>query len=84
MKLNLKYNATKVDEIEQTKKLSIEKKLNCDGISLLQNNGIVQEIKHYHLHLKPYYNNRKSIEMIKHNKYINTDIEEVYNKIKEN
>ncbi len=73
-----------VNKVAKKLKKLLEKKLNCDGISLLQNNGIVQEIKHYHLHLKPYYNNRKSIEMIKHNKYINTDIEEVYNKIKEN
>ena len=29
----------------------LEKKLNCTGLSLLQNNGNVQEVKHYHLHL---------------------------------
>ncbi len=73
-----------VNKVAKRLKKLLEEKLNCDGISLLQNNGIVQEIKHYHLHLKPYYNNRKSIEMIKHNEYINPNIEEVYNKIKEN
>lgn len=73
-----------VNKVAKRLKKLLEEKLNCDGMSLLQNNGIVQEIKHYHLHLKPYYNNRKSIEMIKHNEYINPNIEEVYNKIKEN
>lgn len=37
-------------------KLRIEKKLNPDGLTLIQNNGCVQEVKHFHLHLKPYYN----------------------------
>lgn len=35
MKLNLKYNATKVDEIEQTKKLSIENCINDTSIGSL-------------------------------------------------
>lgn len=33
----------------------LEEKLNIDGLTLIQNNGEVQEVKHYHLHLKPYY-----------------------------
>ena len=37
-------------------KLRIEEKLNPDGLTLIQNNGCVQEVKHFHLHLKPYYN----------------------------
>lgn len=36
-------------------KKRLEEKLNIDGITLVQNNGNIQEIKHYHLHLKPYY-----------------------------
>lgn len=31
--------------------------LKSDGITLVQNNGDIQEVKHFHLHLKPYYNN---------------------------
>lgn len=31
-------------------------KLNCDGFTLLQNNGDIQEVKHFHLHIKPHYN----------------------------
>lgn len=34
----------------------IIKNLNCDGFTLVQNNGDVQEVKHFHLHIKPYYN----------------------------
>lgn len=36
------------------KALLIEK-MHCDGVTLIQNNGAVQEVKHFHLHLKPYY-----------------------------
>lgn len=49
----------------------VEEKLNCDGVRLLQNNGSVQEIKHFHLHVIPYYNDK-----------INLSVEEVYEKIK--
>ena len=30
-------------------------KLNCDGVTLIQNNKYKQEVKHYHLHLIPKY-----------------------------
>ena len=59
----------------------LEEKLNCDGISLLQNNGIVQEVKHFHLHLKPQYKNKNSIELIKHNEFIK-DVKDIYEIIK--
>lgn len=38
-------------------KKRLEEKLNPDGLTLVQNNGAIQEIKHFHLHLKPYYRN---------------------------
>jgi len=66
---------------KKVKKL-LEERLNCDGISLLQNNGAVQEIKHYHLHLKPYYSGKKSIELVKHSEYIK-DPKDVYEILKE-
>lgn len=47
-------------------------KLGPDGIRIVQNNGICQEIKHYHVHLIPVYNGM-----------LDMDIEEVYNKIKD-
>ena len=61
----------------------LEKTLNCDGMTLLQNNGNVQEVKHFHLHLKPQYKNKNSIELIKHNELIN-DVKEIYELIKRN
>lgn len=60
----------------------LEEKLGCDGFSLLQNNGSIQEVKHYHLHIKPYYKDKKSIELIKHKELIK-DPKEVYEIIKE-
>lgn len=36
-------------------KLRIEERLNPDGIRLLQNNGELQEVKHFHLHIIPSY-----------------------------
>ncbi len=62
-----------------TKKIMkiLEKKLNCNGFSLLQNNGSIQEVKHFHLHIKPYYDNKKTIEMIKNKDLIN-DPKEIY------
>ncbi len=49
----------------------LKEKLKYVGLQLVQNNGICQEIKHFHLHLIPIYNNDK--------KY---PVEEIYNTIK--
>lgn len=51
----------------------LKEKLHIDGLTLVQNNGIVQEVKHYHLHLKPVYNNNGSI----------LKVEDIYKKLKE-
>ncbi len=72
---------SKINEASKKIKKLLEEKLNCDGISLLQNNGEVQEVKHYHMHIKPYYSNKKSIELIKNEKYI-SNVKEIYDKIK--
>ena len=45
-------------------------KLNADGFTLVQNNGIAQEVKHFHLHVIP-----------KYNKKVTLNIEDVYKKI---
>ncbi|MEG2322580.1 MAG: HIT domain-containing protein [Bacilli bacterium] len=52
-------------------KKKLEDKLQCDGLTLIQNNGYVQEIKHFHLHLKPFYLNKKD-----------KTVEEVFNILK--
>ena len=51
----------------------IMKGLNPDGIRLVQNNGIIQDVLHYHLHLVPVYKSdrenkddfEKVLEMLK-------------------
>lgn len=45
-------------------------KLGADGFTLVQNNGIAQEVKHFHLHVIPKYNSKIEIK-----------IEDVYEKI---
>ena len=40
-------------------KVRIDNKLNTNGLTLVQNNGDIQEVKHFHLHLKPYYKKSK-------------------------
>lgn len=44
----------------------LKEKLNCDGLTLSQNNGLGQDVKHYHLHLIPKYNEeeKKTVEEI--------------------
>ena len=62
-------------------KKMLEEKLGCTGISLLQNNGSCQEVKHYHLHLKPFYEGIKTIEMKKYPENIK-DPKEIYDILK--
>lgn len=50
--------------------LLLTEKLGCDGITLEQNNGISQEVKHFHLHIIPRYTEENLL-----------DIEEVFKKI---
>jgi len=45
-------------------------KLDADGFTLVQNNGIAQEVKHFHLHVIPKYSKKVTLEL-----------EDVYNKI---
>lgn len=48
-------------------------RLNADGVTLIQNNGLPQDIKHFHLHLKPMYKQKPILSL-----------EEVYNILKNN
>lgn len=72
---------TRINEVSKEIKKMLEEKLGCEGVSLLQNNGFVQEVKHYHLHLKPYYKEKISIEMVKHAELV-SDPKEIYEKLK--
>ena len=60
-------------EVSKEIKKLLEDKLKPESVVLIQNNGEVQEIKHFHLHLKPYYSDNRPI----------LKAEEVYHKIME-
>ena len=51
-------------KIAQMMKKKLEETLHCTGISLIQNNGTAQEIKHFHLHIKPHYSNKIEVKTI--------------------
>ena len=72
-----------INKVSKDIKKLLEQKLGCTGVSLLQNNGDVQEVKHFHLHIKPYYKEHKTIELIKYPENINNP-KEIYEKLKEN
>ena len=56
---------------KKVKKL-LEEKLKCNGIIIQQNNGCVQEVKHYHMHIKPIYKKEQKL----------LNVEEIYNILK--
>ena len=62
-----------VMDVARTLKKKLEDKLNIDGLMLLQNNGLPQEVKHYHLHLIPVYKDKQEI----------SNVEDIYKKIEE-
>lgn len=62
---------THIFDVARKIKINLEETLHCDGITFAQNNGDAQEVKHYHLHIIPYYNEKKNI----------LPIEEVYTTI---
>ena len=64
---DLKY----IMEIAKKMKKLLEERLNPNGIMLVQNNGDLQEVKHYHLHLIPNYDNNTL-----------DNVEDIYNKLK--
>lgn len=58
---------THILEVTKMMKEKLETVLHCTGLTLVQNNGTVQEIKHFHLHLKPHYLNKvesKTVEEV--------------------
>ena len=64
--------------LETAKKISslLEEKLNPSGIRLLQNNGSIQDIKHFHIHLTPRY--KEDCLLHKFNKDILKELDEVF------
>ena len=56
-------------------------KLGCKGLTLIQNNGIGQDVKHYHLHLVPRYE-KDEIEY-KSDKDLLKPVEDLFNELKD-
>ena len=59
----------------------LKDKLSIDGLTIVQNNGHGQEIKHYHVHVTPRYTNDEVKQ--NSNKKILVDIDDVYEQIKD-
>ena len=57
----------------------LKEKLNCEGLTIVQNNGHGQEVKHLHIHLTPRY----SEDLMEHlyNKDNLSEIKEVFEKL---
>lgn len=55
----------------------LKEKINCSGLTIIQNNDLGQEVKHYHIHLYPRYNN----DLLKHtyNKELLKSTDEIFN-----
>ena len=49
-------------------------KIDCDGVTLVQNNGSVQEVKHFHLHVIPKYEGKDKVTL---------SVDDVFHKIVE-
>ncbi len=58
----------------------LKEKLGCKGMTLVQNNELGQDIKHFHLHLTPRYDN----DLLAHNfnKISLLNVETVFDKLK--
>lgn len=55
-------NLETIKNVNETGKIIFDKiktNLNPDGIRLVQNNGIIQDVPHYHLHIIPVYKKDK-------------------------
>ena len=57
----------------------LKEKIDCEGLTLVQNNELGQEVKHFHLHLIPRYDGDKSIEMKPNKNQGNSD--DIYKKL---
>ena len=57
----------------------LKEKLNCEGLTIANNNELGQEIKHFHIHLIPRYQNDNAD--FNYDKTKISDLEEIYAKL---
>lgn len=71
--------ATHILEVEKKIYETLKKKLKIEGLTIVQNNHLGQEVKHYHVHLIPRYQN-DNWEMYFNQKDL-LELDEIYSKI---
>ena len=59
--LSKSFSCTIIFNIAKKLGLKIEEKLDADGITLTQNNGLYEEVKHFHLHIVPQYKEKREL-----------------------
>ncbi len=69
-----------IDVIKNNLYPLLKERLNCEGLTLAQNNELGQEIKHYHIHLIPRYPEDHA-DFVYDKDKIN-DLDEIFNKLK--
>ena len=69
-----------IDIIKEKLYPLVKEKLNCDGLTISQNNDYGQEVKHYHIHMIPRYVNDEDKHI--YNKEMLLPIDEVYDILK--
>ena len=60
-----------INEITNKMKDLIYSKLNADGLKIVNNHGIYQIVKHYHLHIVPAYKEKQKL----------VNVDDIYNKL---
>ena len=68
-----------LDIVRETIYPLLKERLNCEGLTLAQNNELGQEIKHYHLHLIPRYKDDNAD--FQYNKEQLIELDEVFDKL---
>lgn len=71
--------ASHIIEIEKKMYSLLKEKLNVEGLTIVQNNDYGQDVKHYHVHLIPRYNNDCWKMNFRQDNLSNTD--EILNKL---
>ncbi|MFV0440949.1 MAG: HIT family protein [Lachnospirales bacterium] len=67
-------------KVVKTLSAKVQKAVNSDGITIVQNNGLLQEVKHLHFHIIPTFENSHGISFSKLENPEN--FEKIANKIK--